>query len=395
MGAKAGTINNITELYFDDSIFKGPNGDEYKIISFTGKTLGPKDPEIVIQFINTLNVQHVSMYYATQLYQCIDYKKYNFPNMHDKLRENTKGEKYIILDSYKTELSNETRFLIAFIDTFRIFDINYKSVKYNTVSNPYAITVRGVASFGKPKRRHTRHEVVIWDRMIGRCYNQNDTNYKIYGAQGVKVCGRWLCFENFLDDIQFIENYDKMMLNPNNWHLDKDKLQFHLPMNKRVYSFETCIFIPRADNARLAVKSRMLNQGKEKTSVYNGVIRRNNVSDDVYEANIGYFGKQRVLGTFDDELAAAICRDRYDWLYNSKDLSKLFPKVPYDYVYTHRKTPKHYSKYFIYKNENYDNPPQNIYKQIGIPKDKEYRSPLIKTFDHEPEFKIFKNLKGL
>lgn len=38
----------------------------------------------------------------------------------------------------------------------------------------------------------------IWYHMKSRCYNENDTNYKNYGAKGITVCEEWLNdFENF------------------------------------------------------------------------------------------------------------------------------------------------------------------------------------------------------
>lgn len=40
-----------------------------------------------------------------------------------------------------------------------------------------------------------------WYRMKSRCYNINDPKYYRYGARGIKVCDRWLDFNNFLIDM--------------------------------------------------------------------------------------------------------------------------------------------------------------------------------------------------
>lgn len=40
-----------------------------------------------------------------------------------------------------------------------------------------------------------------WKMMIQRCTNPRNGNYAYYGAKGVKVCERWLTFENFLEDM--------------------------------------------------------------------------------------------------------------------------------------------------------------------------------------------------
>lgn len=41
----------------------------------------------------------------------------------------------------------------------------------------------------------------VWEAMKQRCTNKNDKAYKNYGGRGIKVCDRWLKFENFLKDM--------------------------------------------------------------------------------------------------------------------------------------------------------------------------------------------------
>ena len=40
-----------------------------------------------------------------------------------------------------------------------------------------------------------------WYSMVSRCTKEIDKDYKSYGAVGIKVCERWLKFENFLADL--------------------------------------------------------------------------------------------------------------------------------------------------------------------------------------------------
>lgn len=40
-----------------------------------------------------------------------------------------------------------------------------------------------------------------WDAMIQRCNNPKYTGYKDWGGRGITVCGRWLKFESFLEDM--------------------------------------------------------------------------------------------------------------------------------------------------------------------------------------------------
>lgn len=51
---------------------------------------------------------------------------------------------------------------------------------------------------GKTKTK----EFNVWTRMIGRCYNEKDKDFKHYGGRGIVVCDRWrLSFSDFLEDM--------------------------------------------------------------------------------------------------------------------------------------------------------------------------------------------------
>lgn len=43
----------------------------------------------------------------------------------------------------------------------------------------------------------------VWNNILERCFNKKNKEYKNYGARGIKVCERWLKFENFRDDMYF------------------------------------------------------------------------------------------------------------------------------------------------------------------------------------------------
>src|SRR5271170_2015694 len=55
-----------------------------------------------------------------------------------------------------------------------------------------ALTIHGMV--GTP-------EYNSWRGMLRRCLNPHATNYKWYGARGIKVHKRWLNFCNFLKDM--------------------------------------------------------------------------------------------------------------------------------------------------------------------------------------------------
>lgn len=41
----------------------------------------------------------------------------------------------------------------------------------------------------------------IWESMKRRCYSKSGISFKRYGARNIKVCDRWLKFENFYNDM--------------------------------------------------------------------------------------------------------------------------------------------------------------------------------------------------
>jgi len=47
----------------------------------------------------------------------------------------------------------------------------------------------------KSKSYHT------WQSMRDRCFNSKNSRYASYGGRGIKVCDKWLKFENFLEDM--------------------------------------------------------------------------------------------------------------------------------------------------------------------------------------------------
>lgn len=59
-----------------------------------------------------------------------------------------------------------------------------------------AFLKHGHNRIGKRTRTYTS-----WARMINRCTNPNYDSYGNYGGRGIKVCDRWLKFENFLEDM--------------------------------------------------------------------------------------------------------------------------------------------------------------------------------------------------
>jgi hypothetical protein len=52
------------------------------------------------------------------------------------------------------------------------------------------------------KGGYTKHPLyTTWVGMISRCSSDKNISYQYYGGKGVKVCERWLSFDNFVNDM--------------------------------------------------------------------------------------------------------------------------------------------------------------------------------------------------
>jgi hypothetical protein len=54
---------------------------------------------------------------------------------------------------------------------------------------------------GEARRGKLTAEFRVWRGMLTRCLNERDRSYENYGARGIKVCKRWMDYENFLADM--------------------------------------------------------------------------------------------------------------------------------------------------------------------------------------------------
>lgn len=92
----------------------------------------------------------------------------------------------------------------------------------------------------------------LWYIIVARCTSKKNKDYKHYGAKGIKVCDRWLIYENFLKDLG--EKSDDMCLG----RLDKSK----------DYDSSNCKWMSRRDVSRSinfdteARRSRIRKEGK-------------------------------------------------------------------------------------------------------------------------------------
>ena len=84
-------------------------------------------------------------------------------------------------------------------------------------------------------KRTSQEEYRIWCGIKTRCYNPNATGFKNCGGRGIKVCERWMDYNNFLADMGPRPSHEHSIERVNN---DGD------------YEPGNCIWIPLRDQAK-------------------------------------------------------------------------------------------------------------------------------------------------
>lgn len=155
--------------------------------------------------------------------------------------ETNSGQRFIILSISGKSCT------IQFVATGSVRTANIDNVRAGKVKDLYAITRYGAGYLGDYDKSlsYWREAKQLWGNILKRCYCEADK--KGYFGKGITVDARWLCFANFLKDISKLENFDKWLEGKTcgcKYNLDKDlKVE-----GCRVYSKETCWFIPESIN---------------------------------------------------------------------------------------------------------------------------------------------------
>lgn len=266
---------------------------KYKIIEDLRKEKGV----VLIKFENTGNVQE-SDYSCVIRGKVIDKNKMN--PIVGQIYQSNKFGPFIYKESLGKINGTRPKSLIEFIETGTECVVNTESVLNGTAKDNYRKVIHNVACIGNPKGSNYKREYQLWHSMISRCYDHKAANYKFYGGKGVVVCERWLCFENFLEDVINIPGYYDWLNNPGEYQLDKDKYQDGIAISNKIYSPETCCFIKKIENLCIMNKDRNI---RNSASKYTGVALSNEGTN--YRASITVNNKKYGLGTYETEQAAA------------------------------------------------------------------------------------------
>lgn len=248
---------------------------------------------------------------------------------YDKIYSSNNYGDFIFLEEidpyfYESTSGNlqEKTAIIKFIQTGTVKQVLVRDAIRGRVKDQYYPKIYGVACVGNTYTNNDhRYFYNKWKAMLSRCYNEKDPKHKFY--KNCSVSKEWLCFENFIRDVPLLPGYEEMMLNKDEiiYSLDKDKLQ-QVKENK-IYSKETCVWVPFLDNLRQEAIDYRLNNVT--TSNYYGIVLdkgRYKVQSSVRTQ----YGKP--VGMYTDEIAAVNMREYF------RDLtcSKAIPNENYPYM---------------------------------------------------------------
>ena len=170
------------------------------------------------------------------------------------------------------------------------------NLRTGSVKNPNKPTVFGFGVNDANLRDPTDKRYVLWYSLIRRAYSEvyhkRKPTYK-----GVRVSGDWKYLSNFIRDVEQMPNFDMAL--SENWELDKDLLGG----NQRLYSKDTCCFLPRELNTLFTNES---NKGLKKGVFYNKRLGK-------FTASINRGGKGRShIGVYltEDEAHYNYCKEK-------------------------------------------------------------------------------------
>lgn len=189
--------------------------------------------------------------------------------------------KYI--DAYNVTVKFDDGYIKNNVQSSHLKRGNVKNPNPNKLSNSLKPTFFNVGYMGIGKWSSTNQEkfYILWVSMLTRCYDlKYKSKYPTYDK--CIVSDRWKNFQNFVDDCYLLEYKP-------NYVLDKDILI----KNNKIYSFETCCFVPEEINKKFEkCNARRGNTYIGVTNTKEGKFRASCIQENTTSTHIGIFNNQ-------------------------------------------------------------------------------------------------------
>lgn len=158
---------------------------------------------------------------------------------------NTSGYEYEVI-----ERTGPSTHKIRFLESGYEINADNRNIVHGSIKDRLQPSVYGVGCLGYINNINDYIiEYKMWAHILERCYNKKCNRYKMYGGSGVIICERWKRFDLFLQDLPFIPGYNIILIKQGLLQLDKDFKQFGIEKEYKVYSPETCVFLPENINS--------------------------------------------------------------------------------------------------------------------------------------------------
>lgn len=153
------------------------------------------------------------------------------------------------------DYQNHAKVTVKFVKTGFVKTTSAKSIREDTIRDPYYPQVFNVGWFGEGKHKGNTKTYALWLNMLERCYSEKSlARYPSY--RGCTVVKRWLNYQTFADDIIQMPNW-----NISGFHLDKDLRK----LGNKKYGPKYCSFVPKEVNTSLLHMSEAVGYTKTKS----------------------------------------------------------------------------------------------------------------------------------
>lgn len=226
------------------------------------KTKGTSIRKYRIKFLDTCYYSYAAISDIKK--GCVRDLTYPIKDLLGKELNSTQDGKIIVLPEvlFNEKIKRNT-YKVKFLDTGNLRFFTKKEILTGKVKDLYKPRIFDVACIGKASKKENYKLYSIWYQMISRCYNKNHKRYKEYGGKGVTVSKEWHCFENFLNTVIDVENYNLEMISNTKKGLNLDKDFLQLNKENKIYSKETCVFVTNIMNQRIRKLENELKNNKD------------------------------------------------------------------------------------------------------------------------------------